>query len=412
MKRNPLLLILLLAAGCVSTRTVEKPAVPAPGAESLPKAPGAERDAGLAVSPEEMPEANLPPPEGQGTESERPAAMPVPPAITAFEALRQAARLAPAEVRLLTVGGRVPLLLYDLNRDRHPECFAVGVRDRALKPAELEALSQSSRLFDPAAQPVAFVLLVYANSQGSLRKPTVVELGPRRVFEALTRTPLSAGRAAPLAVTVSFLKPDGREQELLVFDGVNGAPRYRRSLVESLSQRSWLEDVDADGTLDILTRERAVEEGLGYETFLTWSRWNGKAFTDVQTRNVLRNLSAFLGSLREALLAGDRQRLAELATEGREAARLRGKGLDETEMLAAVLGLKAAGLKELPRVTEVVFPQIMEDPFIARDAAGMYFLLTYRLVDENGIAYLPAARLYMLSNPFGERQFAFRAVGD
>ena len=271
--------------------------------------------------------------------------MPVPPGITAFEALRQAARLAPAEVRLLTVGGRVPLLLYDLNKDGQPECFAVAVRDRALKPAQLEALSQSSRLFDAGAQAVSFVLLVYANAQGSLRKPTVLELGPRRVFEALTRTPLTAGRAVPLAVTVSFLNPDGREQELLVFDGAGGTPRYRRSLVESLSVRSWLEDVDADGTLDILTRERAVEEGVGYETFLTWSRWNGRAFADVQTRNVLRDLAGFLGSVRELLLAGDRRRLAELAAEAREMARLRGKGLSEAEALAAAAGTEGRRLE-------------------------------------------------------------------
>ena len=81
-------------------------------------------------------------------------------------------------------------------------------------------------------------------------------------------------------------------------------------------------------------------------------------------------------------------------------------------MLAALLGLKAAGWKELPRVTEVLFPEILEDPFIARDAAGMYFQLTYRMVDENGLSYLPVARLYMLRNPFGERQFAFKPGAD
>jgi len=240
----------------------------------------------------------------------------------------------------------------------------------------------------------------------------LIDLGQRRVFEALTRTPLSAGRAVPLVVTVSFLNPDGREQELLVFDNAGGSPRYRRSLVERLGARSWLEDIDGDGTLDILTRERVLEEGVGYETFLTWSRWNGRAFVDAATRNVLRGLAGFLASVREALLAADRHRLTELtelAADGRELARLRARGLNEGQALAALLGLKAAGLQELPRVTEVVFPQILEDPFSARDATGQYFELTYRLVDENGLAYLPTARLYMLRNPFGERQFAFRA---
>jgi hypothetical protein len=155
-----------------------------------------------------------------------------------------------------------------------------------------------------------------------------------------------------------------------------------------------------------------LEEGVGYETFLGWSRWNGKAFVEVASRNVLRGLAAYLASVREALLAADRGRLAELAAEGRELARLRGRGLSEAEALAALLGLKSAGLQELPRVTEAVFPQILEDPFSARDATGLYFQLTYRLVDENGLSYLPTARLYMLRNPFAERQFAFRPSGD
>ena len=399
MKRVPFLPLALLLAGCVSAPTVERqPAAPqAPEPES---------------SPQELPETNLPPPEGQAPVALRPASEPVPPEISAFEALRQAARLAPPEVRLLTVGGRVPLLLHDLNRDGHPECFAVAVRDRTLRPAEIESLSQSSRLFDAEAPTVGFALLVYGNSQGSLRRPTLIDLGQRRVFEALTRTPLTANRAVPLAVTVSFLNPDGRDQELLVFDNAGGSPRYRRSLVESLGVRSWLEDIDADGTLDILTRERVLEEGVGYETFLTWSRWNGRAFTEVQTRNVLRSLAVFLASVREQLLCGDLHRLAELAAEGRDLSRLRARGLGEAEVLAALLGLKAAGLKELPRVTEVLFPEILEDPFIARDAAGMYFQLTYRMVDENGLSYLPVARLYMLRNPFGERQFAFKPGAD
>ena len=393
MKRVSLLPLALLLAGCGST--------PAPESSSTP--------AGEPTAVyEEQPETNLPPPEETEPAAVEPASEPVPPELSAYEALRQAARLAPPEVRLLTVGGRVPLLLHDLNRDGHSECIAVAVRDRTLKPADIEALSQSSRLFD--APPVGFVLLFYGNSQGSLRRPAVIDLGQRRIFEALTRTPLTANRAVPLAVTVSFLNPDGREQELLVFDNAGGAPRYRRSLVERLGARSWLEDVDGDGTLDILTRERVLEEGVGYDTFLSWSRWNGRAFTEVATRNVLRGLAGYLAAVREALLAGDSRRLAELASEARELARLRSRGLGEAEALAVLLGLKAAGLKELPRVTEVVFPEILEDPFSARDANGWFFQLTYRMVDENGLVYLPAARLYMLRNPFGERQFAFRGI--
>jgi hypothetical protein len=395
MKRLPLLPLALLLASCAS----------APAPEVDP-----ELDSVPDTTVEEQPETNLPVPEEEPDTAQSPSAEPAPPEISAFEALRQAARLAPPEVRLLTVGGRVPLLLQDLNRDGNPECLAVAVQDRTLKLADIEALSQPSRLFD--APQARFALLCYGNLQGSLQRPALIDLGQHRVFEALTRTPLTAGRVVPLVVTVSFLNPDGREQELLVFDSAAGSPRYRRSLVEHLGSRSWLEDIDGDGTLDILTREKVLEEGVGNETFLSWSRWNGRAFSEVATRNVLRSLRSFLASVREALLSGDLRRLAELAGEGRELARLRARGLQEGEALAALLGLKSAGLQELPRVTEAVFPQILEDPFSIRDPNGLYCELTYRLVDENGLAYLPTARLYMLRNPFGDRQFAFRPSAE
>jgi hypothetical protein len=84
----------------------------------------------------------------------------------------------------------------------------------------------------------------------------------------------------------------------------------------------------------------------------------------------------------------------------------------ERAALLHLLGLDSGGLAALPQVREVVFPEILEDPFISQDRFGSYFPFTYRLSDENGVVYLPSTRLYMLRNPFGERQFAFRPAGD
>lgn len=401
------LAMLAALGGCLSSRPAV-PEAPVPAAQAPSRAPAAPPS---SPAPAEAPEPTLPPPQDPGAPEAHPTPEPLPPELSVYEALRQAARLTPPETRLLTVGGRVPLLLYDINRDGDPECFAVAVKNPRLKPAEIEALSQSARVFDPNAAPAAFALLVYGNEQGSLRRPLLVELGERRVFEALTRTPLYAGRALPLVVKVSFLNQDGREQELLVFDG-GTAPRFRRGLTESLTARSWLEDIDADGALDLLTRERVLEEGVGYETFLTWSRWNGRAFVEIQTRSLLRGLAGFLASLREALRAGSPRRIAELAADPREFERLRSRGGSEEAATLALLGLDKAGLKALPRAAEVVFPEILEDPFTARDAAGQYFQLAYRLVDDSGLVFLPRTRLYLLRNPFGERPFGLRPAAD
>jgi len=407
MKGLPFPILALLLAGCLAA-PLRQPAPPVAGA------PEEEEEPASAPSPpaEELPEASLPPPPGERTAAPRPSPVPAPPEFSAYEALRQAARLLPRELKLLTVGGRVPLLLHEFSGDGNPECLAVAVRGRELKPADLEALSQSSRLFEGEAPAVGFVLLFYANNQGSLRRPQVIDLGEHQVFESLKRTSLYKNRSNPLAVTVSFLNLEGREQELLVFDGASGVPRYRTVLKENLAVRSRLEDIDGDGLLDILTRERALEEGFGYETFLSWSRWNGRAFVEAGSRNVLRNLRGYLETVRQGLFAGDERALLELATEAKELQRLRSRGMNERAALLHLLGLDSGGLSELPQVREVVFPEILEDPFISQDRFGSYFPFTYRLSAENGVVYLPSTRLYMLRNPFGERQFAFRPAGD
>jgi hypothetical protein len=404
MQGRALPLLALLLAGCAS----------APPPQTLPPGTAAPAESASVASEqaEERPEASLPVPQGDGAAALKPSPVPVPPELSAYEALRQAARLLPQELKLLTVGGRVPLLLHDFNGDGNPECLAVAVRGRELKPADLEALSQSSRLFDSEAPAVGFVLLFYGNSQGSLRRPQASDLGERQVFESLKRTSLYKNRSNPLVVTVSFLNLEGREQVLLVFDGTGGVPRYRTILMESLAVRSWLEDIDGDGMLDILARERALEEGFGYETFLTWSRWNGRAYVEAGSRNVLRGLRNYLEAVRRDLFAGNERALLELATEAKEVQRLRARGMSERAALLHLLGLGSGGPTELPRVREVIFPEILEDPFISQDRFGTYFPLTYRITDENGAVYLPSTRLYMLHNPFAERQFAFRPAGD
>ena len=398
--------VVIFAAGCLATRTPQQ-SVPSEPEAAIEEQPAA---AAVDVQPEEPPKPSLPAPEENASAAVNPGTEPVPPGVSTYEAVRQMLRLLPGELKALTVNGRVPILLHDLNQDGNPECFAVAVQGKQLGPEEIERMSSSSRLFDEQSQPVAFYLLVLINNQGNFRRPQVLPLGERLAFESMSKVPLYKNRFVPLIVTVTFLSREGREQELLVFDNASGFPRYRTTLMESLSIQSRLEDIDADGALDIYTKERALEEGLGYESFLTWYRWNGRSFIEQQSRNVLRNLNAFLASVQEHLVARDARKLLELAVEPKEAQRLRSRGLSGEAILMRYLGLDLSGFDQLPEVSEVVFPEILENPFISQDQVGSYFQLTYRITDPNGVSYIPSARLYMLRNPFTEKQFAFYPV--
>ncbi len=80
-----------------------------------------------------------------------------------------------------------------------------------------------------------------------------------------------------------------------------------------------------------------------------------------------------------------------------------------------VFGLKAlfesenAGPGELlAGLKEVIFPDFLENPFIARDERGSFFRLTFRVVGADDVSFVSTIPLYMKKNPFGKQQFFFK----
>ena len=53
-----------------------------------------------------------------------------------------------------------------------------------------------------------------------------------------------------------------------------------------------------------------------------------------------------------------------------------------------------------------MYPPILENPFTSSDRVGWYFEFSFRIIDSAGSSYIATTRVYMLANPFAERQFA------
>jgi hypothetical protein len=381
------LLLTILISGCLNGRTPEKP----------------------AKVQEEAPQTSLLADEAD-TEEVKPAEEPSPPEIGYSEAVRQISRLYPDDLRPLTVRGRMPIILHDLDKDQHPECFSLGIPSQGID--DMAQLGDSSRLFQEESTPVAFTLLIFTNDQGNFRRLKILDLGERYVYEHLQRTTLYSNRSVPVIITVSFQTVEGRDVEMLVFDNASGLPRARRSLAETLSTQYRLEDIDGNGMIDLFMRERAIEEGTGFETFLTWHRWNGRDFVEYQTQNIVRNLNTFLASATELLLTGELRDAVSFLVDPSTVRNLRKNGWGEGKILIRTLGLDDLGLQEFPSLREVVFPPVLEDPFTSEDEGGSYFVITYRMIDVNGSSYITKARIYMLTNPFKDRQFSFAPALD
>ena len=382
------LLLTLLISGCLGGKTPEPAAQP-------------------PETQEEAPQTSLPAPDETKAEEVKPAEEPSPPEIGYYEAARQISRLYPDGLQPLTVRGRIPIILHDLDKDQHPECFSLGIPSQGIDAEEMFRLSDSSRLFQEDNTPVAFTLLMFANNRGNFRRIKVLDLGERYVFEHLQRTTLYSNRSLPVIIIVSFQTVEGRDAELLVFDNASGLQRTRRSLAETLSTQYRLEDIDGNGMIDLFIKEKAMEEGTGFETFLTWHRWNGRDFVEYHTQNIVRNLNTFLASATELLLIGELKDSVSFLVDPSTVGDLRRKGWGDGKILIRTLGLEELGLQEFPALREVVFPPVLEDPFTSEDEGGSYFVITYRMIDVNGTSYIAKARLYMSTNPFKDRQFAF-----
>ena len=311
---------------------------------------------------------------------------------------------------LVLASGRAALLLEDLDRDGTSEILTVAAN--AGPDVSPRSLADHSSLFSAGRQPVRFFLVVLGLKDGELEPLVSVDLGERMVFGSITPLALTASRAESRAVVAAFHTRQGVEQRWVLFDGKSVRPSSTFDLRETLESRPRVEDIDRNGVVDIVVQERGLEEGIGYETFLTWYRWNGTRFVEQTTINVVRNLQTFLARTKELLLA---RRWADLLAHcfSQDQVRLlRRRGLSVAEVLVRGLGLDAhydpaiiSATQVLEDIADVVMPHFLENPFTANDERGSYFLLAFRTGDAAGASRVVEAPLYMPRNPFGPRQF-------
>jgi hypothetical protein len=178
---------------------------------------------------------------------------------------------------------------------------------------------------------------------------------------------------------------------------------------DTISTHYEVRDLDDDRMLDLVEWHKVFEEGTGYETYITWYRWNGAAYVQHETTNVVRNLNAFLSNisarleqgqwrtlLRETLEAEDRRRLAELDSTAEQFARL---FRSEKEPL------------RIDELRNVIFPTIFENPFHSKDSPGSEgggldtVRFSARFVYKGGMSQVRECEVAMSRNPFRGREF-------
>ncbi len=295
-----------------------------------------------------------------------------------------------------------------------------------------EVLDEVSRIYSDEVKRVDYYLSVFLQTEDELISMYRIPLGAWKVLEDFAAVDIVRGAQMPLCVSVSFQTEEGRERIWVIFSRYNKFSTV--SLSDTVSELNETRDIDGDGILDIVTWSQVFEEGTGYETFLTWLKWNGRAYEQTASANVVRGLNAFLRDGGRLLQDARWQEAFSYLMNPSDYRRLRREGygpqrifallfpeMEETEGAAEEAGaamsdpvemIEAAVAQEGQAARPfqlVVFPRIMENPFRRQVEAGdgppYRIRLTVRFGTADGQTFVRRCTVQMQENPFGPSQF-------
>lgn len=287
--------------------------------------------------------------------------------------------------------GSLLMMTADLDRNGREDPLVLTIEKGETSPI-FEDLSDVSRLYDPEQKAVHYYLSVYFQLQGKLVSMYRIPFGGRKVLGSFRSFLLKDGEPLPLGVEVTFQNREGTSQERVLFSRHNRFSLF--SSTSTVSTGTYLEDIDKDGTQDLVEWKTGIEEGTGYETFLTWYRWNGSAFQPYRYTNIVRNLNRFLEEVESALLGNS------LDTITRFLPREDAQSTNGDTPSAILQQFACKGIQS------IVYPPILESPFRLNAAGGRSFHLDLRILCETGETGLFRVEVTLQDNPFKEPQFS------
>jgi hypothetical protein len=307
--------------------------------------------------------------------------------------------------------GSAVYLLHDIDGNGYSDVFALALRVDRREDAEFANINDYTRLHRADRKAAKFYLRLFYQKNGTLIPADLVSLGDRLVMDSFSPQAIVEGENIPFAVSIAFTTLQGRVREWVIFSG--GKPG-RFSMQERAGEIPRVEDIDADGVIDVVVYEKVYEIGIGNETYLTWYRWNGTGFSSQATVNIVRNLRTFLQTAFDLIGEGDWASFSDYGLSHLVRADILPDVFNGFSVFQRVFTLAAVEesfknqvIGEDAVIRRAIFPEIRENPFSQRDSTGFFFPLSVRFETDAGRNHLYTTRIYMLPNPFGERQFTF-----
>ena len=331
-----------------------------------------------------------------------------------LQAVKGAVRNLPAGHEPLQQEGFPLVIFYDLDGDGMEDLFLLSIKPtEGMGVTDLKVLSDYSRVFDAkAAQPLFLHIFLRRQTSSSLVK--TIDLGSKRVIGAFRKFEIRHGARIPFGIEVTFPNRVGLERVWVL---VSSSSRIELFVFqEQHNVKSYVKDINGDGFLDLVLFEDLFEDSVGYETYASWYQWNGTTYNRYRSVNILRNLRNFLQTIRQQILAKNWDVFFQYALQPQDASYARASPYEVAlkrifrappPPLYPVSSseTESVGIEVLQKkFIDLIYPEILENPFNLREDGPESFLLTFRLVVE-GESFLLSTRVSMYKNFFGERMF-------
>ncbi len=307
--------------------------------------------------------------------------------------------------------GRIRIIYSDLDQNGYRDAFLLVVKYRENLDAGFSNLSDVSYLLKNERQPVDFFLSVFLQLQGGMISMFRIPIGSRFVISDFGIVPIKKGADLPLGINISFQTTKGTDSEWIIFSRYNKFSLF--SMAENISVYSDSYDLDGDNIIDIVDWEDGLEEGTGYETYLTWYRWNGREYREYLSTNIVRNLNGFLEQSGLYLSFEQMDDFFNYSLNSDDLKTYRNSGEDHSvwfkKIFRPVPGSNPENdeFEDCSKFRSIVFPQIFENPYSPGNKTLHIFNINVRFVCSDGYSFIRTTRIQMNSNPFRKPQFSF-----
>ncbi len=307
--------------------------------------------------------------------------------------------------------GRIKIIYRDLDQNGYKDAFFLVVKNRNNLNSRFSVLSDISYLLNHKRQPVDFFLAVYLQLKGTMISMYRIPIGSGIVIHDFSILTVKKGSVIPLGINISFQTVKGMNSELIIFSTYNKFSLF--SMSENISSHSNFSDIDGDNIIDIVDWEDGLEEGTGYETYITWYKWDGKEFREYLSTNVVRNLNKFLEQSRLYLSFGQMDDFFRYALTLNDYKRYKSSEKDYRvwleKIFRSVPGINTEDNKlvDCNKFRSVIFPQILENPFSSGNDSSRICNLNIRFECIDGYSFIRTVRVKMNPNPFEKPQYSF-----